>query len=154
MSQRMRPPKLLDFGCGKGRLFKELQTKFPSWKCEGYDPAIPEFSDIKIDSEESSPFNIVCAMDVLEHFDPEDMDQDLELIRGLSSDKIIVNISCRPAVAILPDGRNAHTALYDPIWWMNHLHNVWPDFELLETLWNPQNQNLFAVYSKKLINKS
>lgn len=108
-----------------------------------YDPAIPKYEAL-----DYGPYDMVVSNDVLEHLDPEELDDDLELLRNLSSKYIFLNISCREAKAVLPDGQNAHTIIMTPEEWIMRLSNAWPDFKLINKFQNMANQNVCLLYEK------
>ena len=100
---------LLDYGCGKGSLVEAIPGTV------GYDPAVPEFS------ERPGPADCVACLDVLEHIEPDCLDEVLEDLRTLSRKAVFLIISCRPAIKTLPDGRNAHLIVESPEWWIKRL---------------------------------
>lgn len=102
---------ILDFGCGKGFVLEELKKEYPSLQVYGYDPAKEEYS-ILPDS-----VDMIISTDVLEHIEPELLNQTLgELL--LRCNKIMYHlIACHPAKKILSDGRNAHLIIEDSAWW-------------------------------------
>jgi hypothetical protein len=101
---------LLDYGCGKGMLGKNLD--FPIWE---YDPAIP--------GKETPPrcADLVVCIDVLEHVEPECLDAVIEdLARCVKQVGYFVVSTC-PAIKTLPDGRNTHLIQQDKQWWVDRL---------------------------------
>lgn len=100
---------MLDYGCGKGSLVKLIPG------ARGYDPALPEFS------RRPEPADLVVCSDVLEHIEPECLDDVLEDLRSLAYRVVFLVISCRPAYKTLPDGRNAHLIVENQDWWMGRL---------------------------------
>ncbi len=101
---------MLDYGCGKGRLAQSLKINHDI-KCTQYDPAIAEFS------ETPSPQELVCCIDVLEHIEPEYLDNVLHHLKALTRRVGFLTIHTGPAKKILSDGRNAHL-IQEPIeWW-------------------------------------
>jgi hypothetical protein len=102
---------ILDYGCGRGTLkpaLSELDVR-------EYDPgivgknALPERADL------------VIATDVLEHVEPELLDNVLRHLRELACRGLFLNIALGPAKEILPDGRNAHLIQQTPTWWSGRL---------------------------------
>jgi len=93
---------ILDYGCGKAKL---------KVRCRRYDPAVPEYSKLP------SPADLVVCTDVLEHVEPEFLDNVLYHIKSLTKKKAYFTISCNPAKKTLPDGRNAHLIVRIPKWW-------------------------------------
>lgn len=101
---------LLDYGCGKGMLAKNLD--FPIWE---YDPAI-----IGKDSPPKAADLVVC-IDVLEHIEPEYIDYVLKDIARCTKKLAYFIISTAPSLKVLPDGRNTHLIQENKEWWENML---------------------------------
>lgn len=103
---------VLDYGCGQGSLKAALSGQLT---CREYDPAIegkdfpPSFADM------------VNVTDVLEHIEPEKLDNVLEHIRSLARKAVFVVISLKPSNKVLADGRNAHLIVEDQAWWRTRL---------------------------------
>lgn len=113
----------LDYGCGKGYLAAELG-------CQGYDPAVPRFA------HEPAPAELVICIDVMEHIEPECMEDVIQHIRGLSLTVTWLDIALRPAQKCLPDGRNAHISLHPWEWWTDSLKHHWRALEVRELIEN------------------
>tara|TARA_R100000951_G_scaffold114030_2_gene117381 strand:+ start:1710 stop:2237 length:528 start_codon:yes stop_codon:yes gene_type:complete len=98
----------LDYGCGKGALKKGYkgQARFGE-----YDPAIAGKDTIE------GRFDIVTCIDVLEHIEPEHINEVLREVLGLAKKVAFLVISTRPAIEVLPDGRNAHLIVESGDWW-------------------------------------
>jgi SAM-dependent methyltransferase len=103
---------VLDYGCGKGNLKRALED--PEWFHE-YDPAVsgktekPRFVDM-----------VVCT-DVLEHIEPDLLENVLTDIKKLTRKIALLVIATRPAKANLPDGSNTHKIIQDADWWREQL---------------------------------
>lgn len=106
---------ILDYGCGKGKLAKALPDL---WVLQ-YDPAVEEFDD------EPDPVDLVVCTDVLEHVEPEFVDNVLDDLDRLAEVAVFVTIPCIPAKKILSDGRNAHLTQEDYRWWLPKLWERW-----------------------------
>lgn len=134
---------LLDYGCGKGMLANVISNlsnqEIAAYK---YDPAIPEFSKLP-----SGMFDMVVANDVLEHLSPDDYKQDIDKIVSLSSKVLFFNISCRPAVFKLPDGRNCHTLVHSPMWWTEFFFQ-YENFSTILHDYRPKNKNLVLALKR------
>ena len=85
---------------------------------EGYDPAVKMFAGVP-----SRVYECVFSNDVLEHIEPNYVDQVLEHINSLASNYIWLRIDTIPARKSLPDGRNAHLILESPEWWTTKINN-------------------------------
>lgn len=103
---------ILDYGCGKRTLAKQLPIKYV---VTNYDPAIPEYSQIP------KPHDIVVCTDVLEHIEPEYLDAVLDDIKRVTRKVAFLVVATRPAKKILDDGRNAHLIQQDYRWWLPKL---------------------------------
>ena len=110
MSQ-WKPMSLLDYGCGKGHILATLKETYTDTTCTGYDPAVPLFS------KDPQPVECVFSNDVLEHIEPEYLEDVLKHINALSSKFVWLRIDTLPARKRLSDGRNAHLILEKPDWW-------------------------------------
>ena len=121
--QKFKPNSILDFGCGKGTLKRELELK--GVVVDNYDPAIPEWSTIP-----QSSYEMVVTTDVLEHLYPDEISLVFEEIYKLSP-SVVYNIICtRIAKQILPDGSNAHKTVEDKDWWDNKIKLFFSEYEV------------------------
>ena len=104
---------LLDYGAGKGRLGPTLVEKFGlRLRVRCYDPAIPAFSAAP------EPCLLVACIDVLEHIEPELLDNVLDDLKRVVLGVGVFTVHTGPAVKFLPDGRNAHLIQRAPAWWL------------------------------------
>jgi hypothetical protein len=104
---------ILDYGCGLETLAKCLKPL----RVSGYDPGIPGKEGMP------KPCDLVICTDVLEHIEPDRLDNVLTHIYTLTGKGAYIVVATRPAKNILPDGRNAHLIIESPIWWMEKLLN-------------------------------
>lgn len=118
---------ILDYGCGKRTLEKAL-----GFGIQNYDPALR--------LEERRPAEFVVCTDVMEHIEPECLDDVLRDMRRLTLGFCYMTIASRPAKKFLADGRNAHLIQEGPRWWLERLAAhfsiegvvLWPNgFEVL-----------------------
>jgi 2-polyprenyl-3-methyl-5-hydroxy-6-metoxy-1,4-benzoquinol methylase len=104
---------ILDYGCGQGSLGLALRLR--GWEVREYDPAIagkdgrPSFADL-----------VVCT-DVLEHVEPELLDNVLAHLRGLARKAVWCVVSTCETAKTLSDGRNAHLTIEPAEWWVARL---------------------------------
>lgn len=108
--------KLLDYGCSKlcnlartineGKLVQHAFTYIP------YDPAVERFS------ERPEPAEMVACIDVLEHIEPELLDNVLNDLERVTEAVGFFSVHCGPAGKVLQDGRNAHLIQMPPEWWL------------------------------------
>jgi hypothetical protein len=105
--------ELLDYGAGKGRLGPTLREKFGlHLEVHHYDPAIPAWSATP------QPCRLVACIDVLEHIEPDLLDNVLEDLKRVVSDVGIFTVHTGAALKSLPDGRNAHLIQRPVSWWL------------------------------------
>jgi SAM-dependent methyltransferase len=106
---------VLDYGAGKGILAARLKNK--GFRVQEYDPAIPEKSDKPV-----GKFDFIVCTDVLEHVEPEYIENVLNELREYMRKGGFFTICLGPARKhILPDGRNAHVLIRSREWWMDEL---------------------------------
>jgi hypothetical protein len=107
---------ILDYGCGSMQNLKKVLD------CEvmylGYDPAIPEFS-AKV------PSDLVVCIDVLEHIEPELLENVLDDLQQLTKRWAFMTVHTGPARKTLSDGRNAHLIQQPPAWWLPKFFARW-----------------------------
>jgi len=101
---------VLDYGCGQRSLEKELG--FP---IHNYDPCIAGLD------APPQPADVVVCTDVLEHIEPDCVDDVLDDLRRLTRKAGFLVIASCPAEKTLPDGRNAHLIQEGPGWWLPKL---------------------------------
>ena len=136
---------MLDYGCGRSALYKSICIKFPevfnSVEYKEYDPCIP--------SKNICPGNadLVTCTDVLEHIEPEYLNNVLTHIFSLANKVVFLNISMKKSNRTLSDGRNAHLIVKNKVWWVNKLRKI-TDWEIKNIkINNPKNFNI-AFFNK------
>lgn len=110
---------VLDYGCGK----RCLQAALPELALKHYDPGVPGLDKLP------APADIVICTDVLEHVEPELIDNVLDHLAALTRKLGFFTVATRPAVKVLADGRNAHLIQKPLAWWTERLA---ARFELVE----------------------
>lgn len=106
---------VLDYGCGQGSLKKRLDEIRSGLIVREYDPGIPAKSALPERAD------LVVATDVLEHIEPELVDNVLAHIKSLAVCGVFLNIALSKANLILSDGRNAHLTVMPQEWWLEML---------------------------------
>lgn len=104
---------VLDYGCGKGNLKKAIAQRTPFITVSEYDPAIEGKDQLP------KPADMVFCGDVLEHIEPEYLDDVLTDISRCADKLAVLYIATSPANKTLPDGRNAHLIQENMHWWFN-----------------------------------
>jgi len=107
---------ILDFGCGKGALKPAIALLAPDLTVLEFDPAIEGKDQLP-----TEPVDLIAAMDVMEHIEPEYLTGVLESMCALKPRLVIMKIALTPAKKFLSDGRNAHILLQPPSWWRAQL---------------------------------
>jgi len=108
----MEVKHLLDYGCGRRRSL--METFKPDHECrvQCYDPGVPEYAD------PPKPAEMVVCIDVLEHIEPEFIDDVLDHLEDLTEKFLFATVCTSPAGKTLPDGRNAHLIQKPVEWWL------------------------------------
>jgi tetratricopeptide (TPR) repeat protein len=99
---------ILDYGCGK----QTLAASLPRLPVRGYDPALPGLN------AKPEPADLVVCTDVLEHVEPELVDNVLDDLARVTRKLGFFTVATRPAVKVLADGRNAHLTQQPIEWWL------------------------------------
>jgi len=103
---------LSDYGAGKKNLLVGLkQNGLKEIDYFPYDPAFPEYGAPK-------PAELVCCIDVLEHIEPDLIDNVLRELALITTNLGFYSIHMGPAAKILADGRNAHLIQKPSSWWL------------------------------------
>ena len=119
--ERLEISHLLDYGCGSQcNLAKHLRAPHKV-TYQAYDPAVERFSKAPV------PAEMVACIDVLEHIEPECLENVLDDLKGLTEGVLFCSIDTGPAMKTLSDGRNAHLIQRPVSWW---LPKLWERFEL------------------------
>ena len=115
---RLGVTDLLDYGAGKCRLFESIKPDH-KMRLQAYDPCVLRLSGAP------EPAEMVTCIDVLEHIEPELLDNVLDNIRALAKSFVFLTIHTGPAVKVLSDGRNAHLIQEDAEWWLPKIMDRW-----------------------------
>ena len=120
---------MLDYGCGKGFFYKnpsnqnglEITSLKNYWgiDIDLYDPCFEENSNL----DENKSYDLVACIDVLEHIPTNDINWVLEKLLTKAKKYLFINVACHPAIALLPNGNNAHVYVQPPKWWYEKILN-------------------------------
>ena len=99
---------ILDYGCGKCDLSNALSREFV---VRNFDPAIPEFASAP------EPAELVACIDVLEHVEPDYLENVLADLARVTVKVAFFAIATRPSGKHLADGSNCHRILRNSAWW-------------------------------------
>lgn len=116
---------IINFGCGKPDTYfnKKMRVKNvgvlpPMHEYLGkpyvrlYDPGVEEISQYP-----DMPAEMVICTDVLEHIPEPDIPWFLDELAELATKVLHVSIHLGPAMALLPNGENAHVTIRPAEWW-------------------------------------
>ena len=115
LATRFQITHVLDYGAGQQTLARELPKLIPDLIVNSYDPGIPAIAN----TPKPAPF--VCCIDVLEHVEPEYIDQVLDDLQRVVDDIGYFTVAVTPATRILMDGRNAHLIVQPVEWWQEKI---------------------------------
>lgn len=103
---------LLDYGSGKNLSLQTTLAPQRKFTYQAYDPGVPDYADDPV------PAELVVCIDVLEHIEPDCLDDVLDHLESLTERILFATVHTGPAGKILPDGRNAHLIQKPVEWWL------------------------------------
>lgn len=104
---------MLDFGSGAGILSQKLKEKF---NITEYDVGIVGKNILPDDN-----FDITVCVDVMEHVEPNYINQTLDWIRLHTSKVAFFTICCIPSKGHFANGSNLHKTVCPPEYWLGKL---------------------------------
>ena len=130
MNGKVRIKSVLDFGSGKGsmklwldeHLMKKVRAAVEIYE---YDPGLPGKDILP-----SRQFDLIISSDVLEHVEPEMIEETIAWMQSHSDRFLYHHIACDPAGITLPDGRNVHLITEGLDWWMDKFTD--PNWQFME----------------------
>lgn len=108
--------RILDYGSGQGYLAKVLGQLDPPRRVIQYDPGLPSAPGLP------KPSHLVVCSDVLEHVEPDRLDNVLSHLHSLAGIGAYFVIATRLANKCLPDGQNAHLIVKPAEWWLSKIN--------------------------------
>ena len=140
---------LLDYGCGKGKQYTK-QGLHNAWGFMPtlYDPSIPEFDKLP-----EQNFDGIYSTDVMEHVPESVIPEVFDYIFSHADKFVFLGICTRPAVAVLPNGENAHCTVKPIEWWVEQINKHKPVYTHLKCYGNSNgyqvlNESLFPIRAK------
>lgn len=115
LAKAVQARTIIDYGCGRATLSKAIKNR----TVINYDPAIPEYSAMP------DPADLLVSTDMLEHCEPECLEDVLDTMQYLSLKAVFLVVATRPAKKFLADGRNAHLIQEPPRWWLSRICKRW-----------------------------
>lgn len=129
MAAAMKTEDVLDYGCGKCT----LSNAIPHLQWQLYDPCIKRHSKMPV------PSDLVVCTDVLEHIEPDKLDNVLDHLRSLTKKAAFLVIHLGPANKHFPDGTNAHLIQESYKWWTMKVWDRWNVDQMLHNeFWNEE----------------
>ncbi|HJS82615.1 MAG TPA: hypothetical protein VJ742_07235 [Nitrososphaera sp.] len=110
LEERYGTRDILDYGCGK----KDLQGAL-GYPIQNYDPCVDGCDG------EPRPAKLLVSLDVLEHVEPNLLDNVLKHMSSLMLEAGLLIIAPRLSSAILPNGKNAHRIVEGKAWWVEQV---------------------------------
>lgn len=130
---------LSDYGAGKKNLLRGLlELGETNFTYHAYDPAFPEYGEAKSG-------DLVCCIDVLEHIEPDLLENVLNDLEKITESYGFFSIHTGPAIKFLSDGRNAHLIQEQSSWWLKRLTNY---FEILQLQTLPNNSGFWVLVKR------
>ena len=112
LKERYDCDSVLDFGAGQCSLSKAVN--FP---VTNFDPAVKG-----IDTLPEGKFDLCVCSDVMEHIEPEYLEEVLQTIRDKTAKvAYFVIATSLDGTKTLPDGRDPHLIVMEPEWWVHKL---------------------------------
>lgn len=108
IAEQIGTKTILDYGCGK----QTLSSALPQYRVIGYDPCLEGLDD------PPEPCDLVVCTDVLEHIEPDYLDNVLDDLKRVTRGVGFFTIATIPAKKFLRDGRNAHLIVEEMDWWL------------------------------------
>lgn len=114
LEQRPNIHTVLDFGAGQKTLedYVKQHPVYERLKWTNYDPGIP-----RLRREPIGKFHLVVSSDVLEHIEPDQIQNVLAWLDNRTKLYQYHLISCSTGGGRLPDGRDSHLLVESPEWW-------------------------------------
>ena len=103
---------ILDYGCANGKFKVYMNKHKPQYTIYEYDPGIRGKDTLP------DPADFVVCCDVMEHVEPELLDNVMQHLKSLVRKAGFFNISTKEAITILSDGSNAHKIVKNGDWWV------------------------------------
>lgn len=107
--------EMLDYGAGWGGVKARLAEERPEVVVHEYEPSRDDVCD------PPAPCAFVICVDVLEHVEPELIEEVLDDLERVITDTAYLTIFFEKAKRTLADGRNAHLIVKPFEWWLRKL---------------------------------
>lgn len=113
---KYKAKEILDYGAGWGSFSNRLKEEGRT------DIVVYEYEPAREDAcARPDPCDFVICCDVLEHVEPDLLENVLEELQQVLTTRGYINVSTVKAFATLADGRNAHLIVETPRYWYNKI---------------------------------
>lgn len=120
---------ILDYGAGSSHFINDINKLYPdhSFTINEYEPGRKELA------KDPPVSDMIVCLDVLEHIEPEKLDNVLEHIYN-KTNKIMYFSACTvPAHGTFPNGQNLHLIIENKEWWEEKLSKYFTFKDLFDT---------------------
>jgi 2-polyprenyl-3-methyl-5-hydroxy-6-metoxy-1,4-benzoquinol methylase len=131
---------ILDYGCANGKFKIYMNKKKPDYTVFEYDPGIVGKDTLPL------PCDYVVCCDVMEHVEPDLLDNVMTHLKSLVVKGGFFNISTKEAVTLLADGTNAHKIVKDGDWWTT----LFRQYFKVDDVETTRIETSFRVYPKNI----
>lgn len=111
---------VLDYGAGKASLGRFLTEQRPDLRWTNYDPGMAAY-DVLPDGK----FDCVVSTDMLEHVEPQRLEDTLRIMASKAGKVLISDIACYPTGKLFSEGpykgQDMHLIVESPEWWKQRL---------------------------------
>lgn len=118
---------ILDYGAGSGLFKEKMDKQYPNAKfnIHEYEPGI-------IGKDEDPPVcDATVCLDVLEHVEPNKIDNVLQHIYDKTNKWAYIIVCCIPSGGTFPDGQNLHILQRESNWWLEKFKYEWDMFNII-----------------------
>ena len=118
---------ILDYGAGSGLFKEKMDNQYPNAKfnIHEYEPGI-------IGKDDDPPIcDATVCLDVLEHIEPDKIDNVLQHIYDKTNKWAYIIICCTPSRKTFPDGQNLHILQRESNWWLEKFKYEWDMFDIV-----------------------
>ena len=129
---------ILDYGCANGKFKVYMDQHKPQYTVYEYDPGIRGKDKLP------TPTDFVVCCDVMEHVEPDLLDNVMEHLRSLVTKGGFFNISTKEAITMLSDGTNAHKIVKNADWWVE----LFKEYFTVTDVYTTRIETNFTVYPK------
>lgn len=119
LALKYQAQSILDYGCGEGNLARTLRASpFVPIPIAEYDPAISGKDALP------EPADLVNVTDVLEHIEPDRLQNVLQHLRSLARKAIWAVVALNRSERYLSDGRDTHLIIQHAAWWKHQFQEA------------------------------